>query len=57
MSWLATALRELFNAGQAGGDGEGLELRRAVEHAVADWAGGGIAGAQVHYVALSACPV
>ena len=33
-SWLATAIRELFDAGQAGEDGEVLELRWVVEDAV-----------------------
>ncbi len=35
-SWLATAIRELFDAGQAGEDGEVLELRWVVEDAVTD---------------------
>ena len=35
-SWLATAIRELFDAGQAGKDGEVLELRWVVEDAVVD---------------------
>ncbi len=35
-SALATAIRELFDAGQPGGSGDLLELRRAVEEAVAD---------------------
>ena len=36
VSALATAIRELIEAGQAGYGGELLELRRAVEDAVAD---------------------
>ncbi len=57
-SWLASALRELFNASQAGEDGEVLELRQAVGHAVDDLRPvAESAGVQVHYVALSACPV
>jgi C4-dicarboxylate-specific signal transduction histidine kinase len=36
VSSLATAIRELFDAGQAGEGGEVLELRRAVEDAVGD---------------------
>jgi hypothetical protein len=36
VSALATAIRELFDAGHAGPVGEVLELRRAVEDAVAD---------------------
>ncbi len=35
-SSLATAIRELIEAGQAGEDGEILELRKAVEEAVND---------------------
>lgn len=36
VSALATAIRELFDAGHAGYGGEFLELRRAVEDAIAD---------------------
>jgi signal transduction histidine kinase len=36
VSALATAIRELFDAGHAGNGGEVLELRRAVEDAAAD---------------------
>jgi hypothetical protein len=36
VSSLATTMRELFDAGQAGEGGEVLELRRAVEDAVGD---------------------
>lgn len=58
VSWLATALRELFNASQAGEDGELLELRQAVGHAVDDLRPvAESVGVQVHYVALSACPI
>ena len=57
-SWLATAIRELFDAGQAGGDGEVLELRWVVEDAVADLLPvAHSAGVQVCYSPRSPCPV
>ena len=57
-SWLATAIRELFDAGQAGGDGEVLELRWVVEDAVADLLPvAQSAGVQVCYSPRSPCPV
>jgi len=58
VSWLVTALRELFNASQAGEDCEVLELRQAIGHAVDDLRPvAESAGVQVHYLALSACPI
>ena len=57
-SWLATAIRELFDAGQAGEDGEVLELRWMVEGAVADLLPvAQAAGVQVSYSPRSPCPV
>ncbi len=58
VSWLATAIRELLDAGQAGEDGELLELRRAVEHAVGDLLPlAESAGMQICYSPRSPCPV
>ncbi len=57
-SALATAIRELFGAGQAGENGEVLELRRAAEDAVADLLPvAESAGVQVGFVPGPACPV
>ena len=57
-SWLATAIRELFDAGQAGKDGEVLELRWVVEDAVADLLPvAQSVGVQVCYSPRSPCPV
>ena len=57
-SWLATAIRELFDAGQAGEDGEVLELRWVVEDAVADLLPvAESAGVQICYSPRSPCPV
>ncbi len=57
-SWLATAIRELFDAGQAGEDGEVLELRWVVEDAVADLLPvAQSVGVQVCYSPRSPCPV
>jgi C4-dicarboxylate-specific signal transduction histidine kinase len=58
VSWLATAIRELFDAGQAGEDGEVLELRWVVEDAVADLLPvAQSAGVQVCYSPRFSCPV
>ncbi len=58
VSWLATAIRELFDAGQTGADGEVLELRWVVEDAVADLLPvAQSAGVQVCYSPRSPCPV
>lgn len=58
VSWLATAVRELFDAGQAGEGGEVLELRWAVEDAVADLLPvAESAGVQVCYSRQSPCPL
>ena len=57
-SWLATAIRELFDAGQAGEDGEVLELRWVVEDAVTDLLPvAQSAGCQVCYSPRSPYPV
>ena len=57
-SWLATAIRELFDAGQAGEDGEVLELRWVVEDTVADLLPvAQSAGVQISYSPRSPCPV
>jgi signal transduction histidine kinase len=57
-SSLATAIRELFDAGQPGGSGDLLELRRAVEEAIADLLPvAESAGVQVRFVPGPACPV
>jgi signal transduction histidine kinase len=57
-SWLATAIRELFDAGQAGEDGEVLELRSVVEDAVADLLPvAQSAGVQISYSPRAPCPV
>ena len=57
-SWLATAIRELFDASQAGEDGEVLELRWVVENAVADLLPvAQSAGVQVCYSPRFPCPV
>jgi signal transduction histidine kinase len=48
---LVTAIRSLFDAGQAGEDGEVLDFRRAVEDAISDFLPvAESAGVQVHYV-------
>ncbi len=58
VSWLATAIRELFDAGQAGEDGEVLELRWVLEDAVADLLPvAQSAGVQVCYSPRSPSPV
>lgn len=58
VSWLATAIRELFDAGRAGEDGEVLELRWVVEDAVADLLPvAQSAEVQVSYSPHSPCPV
>jgi C4-dicarboxylate-specific signal transduction histidine kinase len=58
VSALATAMRELFDAGQAGEDGEILELRRAVEDTVGDLLPvAESAGVRICYSPCSACPV
>ncbi|MGA9811126.1 MAG: hypothetical protein WBQ64_00025 [Terriglobales bacterium] len=58
VSWLATAIRELFDAGQAGDGGEVLELRWVVEDTVADLLPvAQSAGVQVCYSPRSSCPV
>ena len=57
-SSLATAIREQFDAGQPGGSGELLDLRRAVEEAIADLLPvAESAGVQVGFVPGLACPV
>ena len=57
-SALATAIRELFDAGQPGGSGDRLELRRVVEETIADLLPvAESAGVQVGYVPGPACPV
>lgn len=57
-SALATAIRELFDAGQPGGRGDLLDLRRAVEEAVADLLPvAESAGVQVCLLPGPACPV
>jgi signal transduction histidine kinase len=56
VSWLATALRELFDAGQPGPDLEVLELRRVVQDAVSDLLPvAESAGVEVRYLLRSAC--
>jgi signal transduction histidine kinase len=58
VSWLATAIRELFDAGQAGENGEVLELRWVVEDAVGDLLPvAQSAGVRVRYSPRSPCPV
>jgi signal transduction histidine kinase len=58
VSALATAMRELFDAGQAGEGGEALELRRAVEDTVGDLLPvAESAGVQVCCVPGPPCPV
>jgi signal transduction histidine kinase len=58
VSALATAIRELFDAGQAGDGGEVLELRRAVEDAAADLLPvAELAGVQVSCAPGPACRV
>ncbi len=57
-SALATAIRELFDAGQPGGRGDLLELRQAVEEVIADLMPvAESAGVQVCFVPGSACTV
>jgi signal transduction histidine kinase len=57
-SSLATAIRELFDAGQPGGSGDLLELPRAVGEAIADLLPvAESAGVQVRFVPGPACPV
>ncbi len=57
VSWLATAIRELFDAGQAG-KGEVLELRWVVEDAVGDLLPvAQSAGVRICYLPRSPCPV
>jgi C4-dicarboxylate-specific signal transduction histidine kinase len=58
VSSLATAIRELFDAGQASEGGEVLELRRAIEDAIGDLLPvAESAEVQVFYVPGPACPV
>ena len=58
VSWLVTAIRELFDAGQVGEDGELLELRWAVEHAVGDLLPlAESEGVRICYSPRSPCPV
>ncbi|MGC2183667.1 MAG: hypothetical protein WA637_10330 [Terriglobales bacterium] len=58
VSWLAIAIRELFDAGQAGEDGEVLELRRGIEDAVGDLLPvAESAGMRICYSPRSPCPV
>ena len=58
VSWLATAIRELLDAGQVGEDGELLELHWAVEHAVGDLLLlAESAGVRICYSPRSPCPV
>ena len=57
-SALATAIRELFEASQPGAGGDVLDLRRAIEEAVADLLPvAESAGVQVCFVSGPACPV
>jgi C4-dicarboxylate-specific signal transduction histidine kinase len=57
-SALATAIRELSGAGQPGGSGDLLELRREVEEAIADLLPvAESAGVQVCFAPGPACPV
>ncbi|MGH9544878.1 MAG: sensor histidine kinase [Terriglobales bacterium] len=57
-SWLVTAIRELFDATQAGEDSQVLELRSAVEDAVSDLLPvAEAAGVQICCLPLAACPV
>ena len=57
-SALATAIRELFDAGQPSGRGDLLELRRAVEEVITDLLPvAESAGVQVCFVPGSACAV
>ena len=58
VSWLAIAIRELFDAGQAGEDGEVLELRQGIEDAVGDLLPvAESAGVRLCYSPRSPCPV
>lgn len=57
-SSLVTGIRELFDAGEAGADGEVLELQTAVENAVGDLLPvAESAGVQIHYRPGPACRV
>jgi K+-sensing histidine kinase KdpD len=57
-SWLATGMRELFDAGQVGEDCEVLPLQAAVENAIDDVAlVAEAAGVRIRCVTGSACPV
>jgi signal transduction histidine kinase len=58
VSWLATAIRELFDAGQAGQAPEVLELRRAVQDAVGDLLPvAASAGIEISYLTAPTCPI
>jgi len=57
-SWLATGMRELFDAGQVGEDCEVLSLRMAVESAIDDLLlVADAAGVRIRCLLRSACPV
>ncbi|MGH9503508.1 MAG: hypothetical protein ACRD20_11720 [Terriglobales bacterium] len=58
VSWLSTAIRELFDAGQVAEGGELLELRQAVEAAIGDLLPvADSAGVQIGFLPPSPCPV
>jgi hypothetical protein len=58
ISSLATAIRELFDAGQPGENGEVLELRTAIADTVSDLLPvAESAGVRVYYVPGPACPI
>jgi signal transduction histidine kinase len=58
VSWFATAIRELFDAGQAGENPEALELRQAVQDAVGDLLPvAASAGIEICYLSGPVCPV
>ena len=58
VSWLATAIRELFDAGQPGGAPEVPELRQAVQDAVGDLLPvAASSGIEIRYLTGPACPV
>lgn len=58
VSWLVTAIRELFDASEVPEGCEVLELRHAIEQTLEDLRPvAESAGVQVHYLPLSACPV